>query len=252
MLSVKHLAKLAQYAHCCAYCASVIKAKKMEDNRTVLTLYHVVENARAELGTGVAADAVRRFLEANPDPNVRMRPGDQMQLALDSGLGLCVRRGEQIVAASLIYSYPISPLAATTFSEIGTMRVIENGLGIQTLLAQVHIYQSFLENYEAGDERIFAVVSPGSASEHILSDKVKMVPWIPEPSLVQRRAEVGTPFDVKKKCLIADNVTTREAIRSLKSVHLEGNSIRTLKGNDSVTVLLPWFNASVLLSFERS
>src|ERR1041385_5476254 len=181
------------------------------------------------------------YLRENPDGGVRERPEDQIALAQKTGLVLVIRQDSEICACSFVYKFDDGEL----FSEIGTMRVTENGLRLQQSLAQFHLVQMFLEDYYGPNKETFAVVKPGTASEHILRKYVAMRDWTPPPKLVELRAQAGVGFSSDKICLNADLGCIRKAFGDLKSEYQGGNVFSTPTGNEKLRVQMPWFNDSI-------
>src|SRR5690606_3315220 len=117
------------------------------------------------------------YLRKNPHPGVRLRPKEQLDRAMHTGQGLVVLRGGEICGISLVYQFDLVPAGGVHY-EIGSMRVTAEGLGLQVLLAQLHLLQIALEDDRTRDS-VFAVVKPGSESEHNLTRHVGMTSWRP-------------------------------------------------------------------------
>ncbi len=202
-----------------------------------------VRNIRSD--DHVAAARVESFLAANPDPGVRARPSDLLEAALRVGQGLTVDDGVDIVACSLIYKFLVSPPTAV-YSEIGTMRITANGLGLQQFLAQFHLIQLHFEEDIAPIPGTFAVVSPSSASEHNLHDTVGMIPWQPPLQLTTVRDDSGVPFRNDKLILAAAGKTIQAAFASLKALHIHDRLFATPKGGQTAMIHMGWFEPMLL------
>jgi hypothetical protein len=186
------------------------------------------------------------FLLDNPDPGVRLRPGEELQRAMETGQGLVLTQDSEICGLSLIYKFDVPP-DGPIYSEIGTMRITANGYSLQVFLAKFHLFQIELEEYEDGElPAVFAVVSPGTASAYNLQDKVGMSDWRPPKELGAVRGAAGVPFSDSKRVLLASHQTFANAIRDLRRWHHEGNLFKTPKGSSLVRVEIGWFSPEAL------
>jgi hypothetical protein len=201
----------------------------------------VVQNIR--YGDQPQRDHVTAFLADNPDPGVRLRPEAQLDLALNSGHGLTARRDGGIQAVSLVYQFGSE--SGPVDYEIGTMRVVAEGLGLQVFFACLHLVQIFLEDVDTRGE-VFAVVSPGSASEHNLRGKVGMAEWTPSTTLAIRRGEAGVPFVEGKSVLKADLNVIAGAFERMRQWHVGGSKFQTPKGDETIALELGWFRPDIL------
>ena len=188
------------------------------------------------------------FMVAHADRGVRARPEAEVRRAMDLGQAIVVEKEEnqEICACSLIYQYPVKH-SGTLFSEIGTMRVVTNGLGLQVFLATVHLMQLELEDFYYPSRRIFAVVKQGTPSERNLVDKVGMTNWSPSPDLVILRDDAGVPFDLTKRTITAEVNSVKEAFKSLHNWHIKGNRFQTPKGEVEICLEMGWFNPALLV-----
>lgn len=185
------------------------------------------------------------YLLDNPDPGVRMRPEEQVRLAVDTGLGLVLTRGEEICGLSLIYKFEVAEPAAI-YSEIGTMRVTANGFGLQEMFASLHLLQIRLEEYDGSLPLVFAVVSPDTASAHNLQERVGMLPRPPPLELAEVRGKVGVPFSSAKRVLWASEETFSRAAEKLRSWFDGGNAFRTPKNGEVVEADLGWLTPAAI------
>lgn len=201
----------------------------------------VIENIRED-------DQLQRsrgetFLLVNPDPGVRMRPKDQLDLAIATGQGLLASKDGGICAISLVYQF--DPGQGPVSYEIGTMRVTTEGYGLQVFLASLHLMQIWLED-DATLGDVFAVVSPNTGSAHNLEAKVGMADWTPPETLALLRASGGVPFAPGKRILRADNEVIRAAFARLRRWHIGGAEFETPKGRERIRLQLGWFDPSLL------
>jgi hypothetical protein len=199
-----------------------------------------VANSRSD-DTG-AMRALTGYLAANDDPGVRQRPDDMLRIAIDTGLALVVDDdASNIQACSLIYRFDSDEV----YSEIGTQRVTLNGRGLQVFMASLQLVQLKLE---LDDDIVttFAVVSPGSASEHNLVDLVGMSAWDPPRHLVEARAVAGVPFMDGKRVIRADCSAVASAFSAMRRWHVGGNVFRCPKSDDELRVDCGWFDPAIL------
>ena len=201
-----------------------------------------VNNIRAD--DAATAAAVVAYLSTNPDPGLRARPSDVLAASLLSGQALVVQDGSRIVGCSIIFKF-VTELPLYVYSEIGSMRITANGLGLQRFIAQVHILQMHLEEDIHGDPSVFAIVSPGSASEHNLR-MIGMEPWVPTPALSTSRAASGVPLREDKLVLGAYENALETAYRDLEALHLKGSSFASPKGGGEISLQAGWFESSLL------
>lgn len=187
------------------------------------------------------------YLLDNPDPGVRMRPSGELQRAMETGQGLLLSKDGEICGISLVYQFDLAP-SGPVYSEIGTMRVTANGYDLQTFLAKFHLLQLELEEYGSGHPAVFAVVTPNTASEHNLRDKVGMAEWMPPPELALMRGSTGVPFSAEKKVLIARGGDFAAARADLRAWHDSANIFRTPKNIGKVVVTMKWFEPGILVS----
>lgn len=128
------------------------------------------------------ADRLVGFLAEHDDPGVRLRPQAAVNEALASGLALMVQKDGNTCGCSLVYQFGDRD-TPSAYTEVGTQRITQNGFDLQTLIARIHLSQLWLEEFYSDDHTIFAVVSPNTASEHNLVNKVGMQVWNPPPLL---------------------------------------------------------------------
>ncbi len=190
-------------------------------------------------------DRVVGFLAENQDEHVRFRPRDELDKAIDAGLGIRIEKDGKICGCSLIYKFE-EPDRQTLYSEIGTMRIVANGYDLQSFAARLHIMQIHLEEFGAGQNTIFAIVEPGTASEHNLVNKVRMAKWDPPISLRYMREGCGVPFSDAKYAIAADRAARADAFQSLKRLHAGGAVFSTPKENEQVRVNMGWFEPELL------
>lgn len=203
----------------------------------------VIENIRFDdRGTFAKAEA---FLQENPDVDVRQRPQEQLQRAVDKGQGLIVAQDDNICGLSLVYPFDIPP-DGPMYSEIGTMRISSNGYALQVFLAKFHLFQIRIEEDEGQLPPVFAVAKPASVSARNLTERVGMSPWNPPDELRAARSAAGTPFSEHKLILAASQRSLMLAIQDLRNWHIEGNDFRSPKGDATIRINLGWFNAGLL------
>lgn len=183
------------------------------------------------------------FLLMNPDPGVRLRPKEQLDLAMSTGQGLMGDLEDVVRAISLVYQFDGG--AGKVDYEIGSMLVTAEGFGMQAFLASLQLVQIWLsDDIERGD--VFAVVSPGTASEHNLHVKIGMEDWEPPATLQLMRTKAGTPFMPGKRVLRASGSTFERAFESLRGWHAGGMEFRTPKGGELIELHLGWFTPDLL------
>jgi len=188
---------------------------------------------------------IETFLLENPDPGVRIRPKEQMQNAFDLGHGLLVTRNDSVEGVSLVFKYEVPP-TGTIFSEIGTMRVVATGYDLQAFLASFHLLQLYLEEQSDKQQEVFAVVTPGTASEHNLQTKVGMQRWDPPIDLKILRQNAGMPFNPEKSVILADLDSIRRAFINLRRWHVRDNIFQTPKNAESILIRSGWFSPDAL------
>jgi len=205
----------------------------------VLTLQNVRPSDTAQAGR------VLDFLERNWDAGVRRRPDEAMQAAFQTGLVLVAERDGDIVGVSFVYKFPCgTPLHV--FAEIGTMRVILPKRGLQTFLARFHIIHAVIEESWPSDPTCFAVVSPGTPSEHNLTENVGMRPWNPPPELKDARAASGSPFKPDKPVIYADPTAVGSAFLEMRNAHRGGRIFALPRGEEEIEVLVGGFDETWL------
>jgi hypothetical protein len=123
------------------------------------------------------------------------------------------------------------------------------GHGIQPFLAKLHLVQIYLEELHEHPGDVFAVVSPGSASDHNLATKVGMQDWAVPPALAVMRSDAGVPFSADKRVLVASEQTIRGAFSDLRIWHECAGTFRAPKGEEHLSLQMRWFSASVLDTF---
>lgn len=197
-----------------------------------------------------SADILVGYLAQYDDPGVRMRPRDAVDRAIASGLALVIKRDGVVCGCSLVYQFNDDD-DERAFSEIGTMRITANGFDLQSFLARFHLLQMSLEEHFAEAHTIFAVVSPNTASEHNLANKVGMKQWDPPAVLQVMRSASGVAFSNKKYCLVAETNTIDNAVNQLCYAHIEDNLFATPKGSEKVRVKVKWFTSDLLNGFMK-
>lgn len=188
------------------------------------------------------------FLLEHPDPDVRIRPRETLDRAMETGQGVALsRESGPICGLSLIYHYEIMGIDRL-FAEVGTMIIApsERGYGLQTFVAKFHLIQIYLEEIHAAEGDIFAVVSPGTPSEHNLTAKVQMKSWAPPSPLQLVRRTHGVPFSTEKRVIRADLEAIRAAFADLRAWHREKNIFSTPKGGELIRIRAEWFSPGVL------
>ncbi len=190
-------------------------------------------------------DRVVGFIAENQDQGVRLRPRDELDKAIAAGLGIRIEKDGRICGCSLIYKYE-APDRKVVYSEIGTMRIIANGYDLQSFVARLHIMQIYLEEYCAEENSIFAIVEPGTASEHNLVNKVKMTRWEPPIALRYMRDGRGVPFTQEKYAIAAEREARELAFLSLRRLHLGNAMFSTPKENEQVAIRMGWFEPELL------
>lgn len=185
------------------------------------------------------------FLAENPDPGVRERPDDLFRRALETGQCLQYSlAGGKPCGLSMVFPYH-SGNSEPVYHEIGAMRISSNGFGLQAFVACFHLVQLYFEDpLNAGET--FAVVSPGTPSEHILLNKVGMMPWEPPSLLRHLRGEAGVPFTSGKPVLVAGPATVSDAFHQLTTLHEGDRVFRSPKGEGVIEVRLGWFDPTML------
>lgn len=208
-----------------------------------------MKNVRTDDPVGIAE--MESFLLLHPDENVRPRPEAQFKMALNIGQGFVVQQDGETCGCSLVYKFQPGP-NGYAYSEIGTMRIETNGsFNMQAFLAKFHLFQIYIEEFEPGQlNQVFGVVKADTASEHILKNKVSMSPWAPPPpALVSERGRAGLPFQSDKYVLHATEQTFKEAFADLREWHISDNQFQTPKNSGNITVLLNWFDQTLLNLF---
>ena len=185
------------------------------------------------------------FLAENPDPGVRERPDDLFRRAMQSGqcLEYTLPNGDPC-GLSLLFPYDPGN-HDPVFHEIGSMRITSGGFGLQVFVAWFHLAQLAIEDPD-NEAETFAVVTPGTASEHNLSKHVGLQPWSPPPLLRHLRRQAGTEFIEGKPILFAEAAAVSKAFRALAALHLRDRLFRTPKGEGTVEVRMRWFSPDVL------
>ena len=200
-------------------------------------------NVRAD--DAFAVDRLVGFLADNPDPGIRIRPRAEVDRAVASGLALRIESDGTIRGCSLIYKYS-EPKQSAVYSEIGTMRVVSNGYGLQLFLAHIHVLQLSLDEFYASENHVFAVVKPGTASAHTLRDKAGMADWSPPDQLRYLRKQAGAAFSSEKDALLAHNVAVRLAFSNLRSWHKRDRTFWTPKNGGEIVANMGWFRPELL------
>lgn len=189
---------------------------------------------------------VAAYLLSNQHEGVRLRPDVEMHKAFETGQGLIITKDGDLCGCSLIYKFDTGP-SGSIHSEIGTMRITQNGLGLQSFLAQFHLMQLHLEEYEDGRLcDVFAVVEPGTASDYILRTHVGMAKWGPPPELMHARGDTGVPFNSQKDVLKADLNNFRSAFAVLNELHRSERVFRAPKEGAQITINMAWFKPEML------
>ena len=201
----------------------------------------VIKNLRSD--DNPQLERIKKFLRDNPDEGIRERPKDQIELAQRTGLVLYVENDAGIRGCSFIYKFSQSQIV---YSEIGTMRVIENGFRLQQMLSQVHIIQMRYEEYYGVANEVFAVVRPGTGSEHRLKKYTLMQDWDPPPILIHLRTQGGVSFSSEKYCLNANDICNKKAITDLAELYSGNNMFRVPNGDEQVRFDLGWFHDGLL------
>ena len=190
--------------------------------------------------------AIRRltaYLAANEDRGVRQRPEEMMRTSVETGLALVVDEegvGEPH-ACSLVYRFD----SDQAYCEIGTQRVTLNRYGIQVFEASLHLVQLKFE-LDGFPSTTFAVVSPGTASEHNLVDVVGMTNWDPPRQVVEARAAAGVPFIDGKRVIAADDAAVARAFAAMRGWHVRDNVFRCPRGDMEIRIDCGWFDPAIL------
>ncbi len=202
-----------------------------------------LDNIRFDDALGQAR--AETFLAENPDPGVRERPDELFRRAMQSGQCLQYTQFNG-AACGLSLLFPYDPgNHDPVFHEIGSMRIITGGFGLQAFVSWFHLAQLYIEDpYNTGET--FAVVTPGTASEHNLTRHVGLQPWAPPPLLRHLRRKEGVAFSPGKLALLADASTVSSAFSSLAKLHLENRLFRTPKGGGTIEVQMRWFHPEIL------
>lgn len=174
------------------------------------------------------------FLAAHPSVGVRPRPPAMVAKAQAYGQGLLITRAktDADIGCSLVYGFEDG---GDVHREIGTMRVIENGLGLQAFFARFHLFRLRMENYFGELPSVFAVVSGGTASAYNLQNKVGMKPWQPTPGLAASRGAQGLAFDPAKLTLLAGEICFAQAQAALLEMAVGDREFR-LPNGETLTV----------------
>lgn len=186
------------------------------------------------------------MLAANPDPGVRLRPPEQIALALERGQSYVVRHGAEACACSLLYKFDCRSDDGRIYSEIGTQLVLAEGYGLQSLLAKLHVVQVHVEEEGADLNAIFAVVAAGTPSEHNLRHHVGLAEWKVPEALAMERGRAGLKFDPVKRTLAASPEVLGRAAADLSDWRLADGRIRAPKGGVEIYCDLPWLVTDAL------
>lgn len=150
----------------------------------------------------------------------------------------------EICGCSFIYQFDVRG-TGPSYAEIGTMRITANGNDLQDFLTRLHLMQIRLEDAEPQTVETFAVVSPNTASEYVLTTKSGLTRWSVPGVLALLRSQTGVPFDPAKYALHADQAAFEKALADLRAWHISGRRFRTSKGAD-VEVAMAWFDPVLL------
>ncbi|GAA6212748.1 hypothetical protein NBRC116602_24890 [Hyphomicrobiales bacterium 4NK60-0047b] len=190
----------------------------------------------------IAKSRVKSFLADNPNPAIRQRLELEVDKAFDKGLALYVEDGGEVCGCSLIYDLSNEGDYRFSYQELGTMRIVKNGLGLQEMLAQIHLFQFLLDGGHPDQVTIFAVVSPHSPSEHVLRDNLVMKSWNPVQDLMDLRARSGCPFNPDKQVLRADVNCWSNSQHFLKKLHKHDYIFSCPKGDTDIEFDISWFH----------
>ena len=197
-----------------------------------------------------SADELIAYLSEDNGSGLRERRRTDVMRAIRDGLAVVVRRDGRICGCALVYQ--ISKKGSRrVYSELGTMKVSDNGHGLQAVMARVLIASLVVWEFAPDDHVIYAVVPPESASERNLHGKVGMRPWPPETELIYLRGADGRAFDPSKVVLRAEPATCKGVIRDLLASSI-GNGILKLKGSETVKMDIEWFSEDRLNQLQSS
>jgi hypothetical protein len=201
-------------------------------------------------GTSDRLNQLVGFLDENADPGVRLRSISSMEKAAASNQCVVVLDDDRILGCSMTYAFEGGE-SQVSYLEIGTMRVIRQGLGLQEFMAQTSILGMYLEGVmlvappppqdpSPATGLVFAVVAPNSVSEHVLVEKVGMIEFNVPEELALARAEAGAAFDPAKRTIYAPPGAGEAAEQFFRSRHVPGSHwVRTGRSNDLVEVGIP-------------
>ncbi|WP_423067233.1 hypothetical protein [Devosia sp. CN2-171] len=182
---------------------------------------------------------IREFATQHGGEGVRVRPGDLMEVAAENGLALELSDAQGTAAIALLYDFSRDD---AVFGEIGTMVVgpDHQGQGLQHFLASVQLIQIAAQDYPFDGGNIFAVVTPGTASEHVLVNKVGFVDWSPGELVTELRSLAGIPFNPEKRNLSAPNGAIKRAAEFLLSLRASAQVYRVPTGDSKVRIEFSW------------
>ncbi|HEY0013077.1 MAG TPA: hypothetical protein VGB79_09525 [Allosphingosinicella sp.] len=183
---------------------------------------------------------VESLIAANPKPGLRLRPSDQTDLAIKTGQSYLVWQDDRLCACSLLYKFDCRPADGRIYSEIGTQLVLAENFGLQTFMAKLHLVQIDIEEEGVDLNTTFAVVGPGTASEHNLRQHVGLTDWTVPEALAHQRGSAGVPFDPAKRTLAASPAAVDRAKADFSSWHLDGRRFGTPKLSQEIVCDLPW------------
>ncbi|HEX8262788.1 MAG TPA: hypothetical protein VF547_07935 [Allosphingosinicella sp.] len=188
---------------------------------------------------------IEAFLLGDSSGGIRLRPREEIERAMESGLCLEISRDGAICGCSLIYKFDTWP-GGPVYAEMGSMLVTARPYSLQWFLAAFHLFQIYLEEFDSNPSEIFAVVAARSASEHNLRDKAGLVGMAPPAALQVIRAGRGLAFAPDKPVLFAKAESFDRAFADLRSWHEKGRVFRTPKGGERIEIEVEWFLPELL------
>lgn len=207
----------------------------------------IINNLRSTDASKILATS--KFLEDNQDQKVRFRGPREIDRAIRTSQCILIELDGNVCGCSFIYKFTTTN-PRTIFTEIGTVKIIKNGLGLMQFVIKLHLVHLYLEEYTNPTRgEVFSVVAPQTESEHILLHHAHFKRWQITEELSKVRSATGVPFTPDKYAVAADDGAVEKAFDDLKNWHRGSTLFRTPKGNEEIRVDLGWFHPDRLSAF---